>query len=167
MKVDLCKPEVSLMQIVIRMRSEQVLEHRLAFVGFLIRDQVGVEVPLSNQDQIHDVVLQEEWVLCTEEWLWSCSVEITSRDISIVFVLYQMSKESTLLIFLLDGRRLKVLFAFLLNPLLGLLDHHVPLLIFGVGLPNHALNLIVFDLYFNLDIVNVSVALSPWDLWQI
>lgn len=69
MKVDLCKPEVSLMQIVIRMRSEQVLEHRLAFVGFLIRDQVGVEVPLSNQDQIHDVVLQEEGVLCTEEWL--------------------------------------------------------------------------------------------------
>ena len=72
-----------------------------------------------------------------------------------------MSKESTLLIFLLDGRRLKVLFAFLLNPLLGLLDHHVPLLIFGVGLPDHALNLIVFDLYFNLDIVNVSFALSP------
>ena len=69
MKVDLCKPEVSLMQIVVRIRSEQVLEHRLALVGFLIRDQVGVEIPLSNQDQIHYVVLQEEGVLCTEEWL--------------------------------------------------------------------------------------------------
>ena len=69
MKVDLCKPEVCLMQIVLRMRSEQVLEHCLTFVGFLIRDQVGVEVPLSDQDQIHDIILQEEGVLCTEEWL--------------------------------------------------------------------------------------------------
>ena len=69
MKVDLCKPEVGLMQIVIRVRCEQVLEHRLALVSFLIRDQVSVEVSLSYQDQIHDIVLQEERVLCTEKWL--------------------------------------------------------------------------------------------------
>ena len=69
MKVNLCKPEVGFMQIVVWVCSEQVLEHRLAFVGFLIRDQVSVEVPLSYQDQVHDIVLQEEGVLCTEEWL--------------------------------------------------------------------------------------------------
>ena len=69
MKVDLSKPEVGLMQIVVRVRSEQVLEHRLALVSFLIRYQVSVEVPLSYQDQIDYIVLQEERVLCAEERL--------------------------------------------------------------------------------------------------
>jgi hypothetical protein len=67
-----------------------------------------------------------------------------------------MPKVSTLLILFLDGRRLQVLFAFLLYPLLGFLDHHVPLMILGLGYPDNVLNLIVFDLYLNLDIINVS-----------
>jgi hypothetical protein len=79
-----------------------------------------------------------------------------------------MSKVSTLLIFLLDGRRLQVLFAFLLYPLLGLLDYLVPLLVLGLGVPDYVLNLIVFDLYLNLDIVNVSsLTVLPSDLSQI
>ena len=57
------------MQIVVGMRSEQVLEHRLALVCLLVRDQVSMEVSLSNQDQIHDIVLQKVGVLCTEEGL--------------------------------------------------------------------------------------------------
>ena len=79
-----------------------------------------------------------------------------------------MSKVSTLQILLLDGRRLKVLFAFLLNPLFGLLDHNVPLLVLGTGLPDYVLNLIVFDLYLNFNFINVSsFALLPLDPRQI
>ena len=79
-----------------------------------------------------------------------------------------MSKVSTLLIFLLDGRRLQVLFALLLDPLFSLLDHLAPLLVLGLGLPDYVHNLIVFDLYLNLDLVNVSsFTVLPSDLRQI
>ncbi len=69
MKIDLCQTKIRLMKIVVRMCSEQVFEHCFALVGFLIRDQVSMEVSLSYQYQIHDIVLQKEGVLCTEEWL--------------------------------------------------------------------------------------------------